>query len=87
MRIKESILDTIFPSCCFICKKEGGYLCQDCKAVLEISPVHKRYSGTNISDLYFALPYQNYLIKELINKFKHEPFVKELGKSLSSLII
>jgi competence protein ComFC len=87
MGLKESILDIIFPSFCFICKREGDYLCQDCRSVMEISGKHKIYSGENISDLYFALPYQNSLIKDLIKKFKYEPFVKELGKSLSSLII
>ncbi|MCX6760614.1 MAG: hypothetical protein NTZ84_00700, partial [Candidatus Nealsonbacteria bacterium] len=87
MGLKELILDTIFPSFCFICQREGNYLCQDCKSVLEISSSHKNYCGRNISDLYFAIPYQNFLIKDLIKKFKYEPFVKELGKSLSSLII
>lgn len=87
MSLKELILDIIFPPSCFICQREGDYLCQDCKAVLEISNCHKNYYGKNISDLYFALPYQNSLIKDLIKKFKYEPFVKELGKSLSSLII
>lgn len=87
MGLKELILDIVFPPSCFVCKREGDYLCQDCKAVLEISGVHKNYCGKNISDLYFALPYQNSLINDLIKKFKYEPFVKELGKSLSSLII
>ncbi|TFG35941.1 MAG: ComF family protein [Parcubacteria group bacterium] len=87
MGLKELILDIVFPPSCFVCQREGDYLCQDCKAVLEISGVHKNYSGKNINDLYFALPYQSSLIKDLIKKFKYEPFVKELGKSLSSLII
>jgi len=87
MDFKDLILDVIFPPCCLICQREGSYLCQDCKSVLEISSSHKKYCGKNISDLYFALPYQNSLIKDLIKKFKYEPFVKELGKSLSSLII
>jgi len=30
-------LDIFFPRFCFGCKKEGTYLCDDCKAVLEIS--------------------------------------------------
>jgi len=87
MGIKELILDIIFPPSCFVCKKEGGYLCQDCKSVLDVSSSHEKYRGKNISDLYCALPYQNSLIKDLIKKFKYEPFVKELGKSLSSLMI
>ncbi len=40
-----------------------------------------------LDDLYFAVPYQNFLIKNLIQKFKYEPFVKELAKPLAFLII
>jgi len=87
MNLKSSILDIIFPSFCLGCQKEGNYLCEDCKATLEISTSHKKYPGKNIDDIYFALPCQNSLIKTLIKKFKNEPFVKELGKALSSLII
>jgi len=34
-----------------------------------------------------VLPYQNGLVKKLIQNFKYEPFIKELSNSLSSLII
>lgn len=30
------ILDILFPSFCLGCKKEGSYLCEDCKAILDI---------------------------------------------------
>src|ERR1041384_1575858 len=36
-KIKEFLLELFFPSFCLGCKKEGTYLCQDCKATLEIS--------------------------------------------------
>jgi len=81
------ILDIVFSSSCVICQREGDYLCQDCKATLEILTSHKKYCGKNMDDLYFALPYQGSSIKNLIKKFKNEPFVKELGKALASLII
>ena len=87
MNLKNFILDIIFPPFCLGCQKEGNYLCQDCKATLEVLTSHKKYSGKNMEDLYFALPYQGSLLKNLIKKFKHEPFVKELGKALASLII
>ncbi len=85
--LKKSILDVFFPSFCLVCQKEGDYLCPDCKGVLEVLSVHERCQRENIDDLYFALPCQNPLIKNLIKKFKSEPFIKELGKTLSSLII
>jgi len=44
---------------------------------------HKKLSG-----LYFAVSYkENSLVKNLILKFKYEPFVKTLSKTLADLII
>ncbi|MDO8504188.1 MAG: hypothetical protein Q7S60_05945, partial [bacterium] len=87
LNIKNFLLDLFFPKTCFSCQREGDYLCQDCKATLEVSSLHKKFSTLNLSDLYFPVPYQNPLIKNLIQKFKYEPFAKELAKPLSSLII
>ncbi|MBU2539786.1 hypothetical protein KJ786_01330 [Patescibacteria group bacterium] len=36
-RIKDFILDILFPAFCLGCGLEGTYLCDDCKAILEIS--------------------------------------------------
>ena len=101
--IKDFFLETIFPRFCFGCHRENYFLCPDCEAVLEISevsyclcPKPKRLSqagkcpkcqSKNLDGLYFALPYQKALIKKLLQKFKDDPFVKELAKPLSSLII
>lgn len=76
-----------FPKFCLSCQKEGEYLCQDCKAMLDISGFHQKYKTSNLSDLYYPLPYQNKFIQNLIKKFKYEPFVKELGFTLTVLII
>ena len=35
-KVKNFLLELFFPCFCFGCQKEGTYLCQDCKAVLEI---------------------------------------------------
>lgn len=40
-----------------------------------------------LNGLYFALPYQNNFAKILIHQFKYEPFVKDLAKTITSLII
>ena len=87
-KIKNFLLDIFFPKFCFSCKKEGSYLCKDCKATLEISEIQcpKCQSG-KLNGLYFALPYKSPLIKELIKKFKYEPFAKEISNTLVSLIL
>lgn len=81
------ILDLLFPKFCFGCQKEGDYLCEDCQAILEISGFHQPYRTSHLTDLYFALNYQKPLIKNLIKLFKYEPLVKDLSKTLSSLIL
>lgn len=101
--IKNSILDIVFPKSCLNCGGEGDYLCDDCKSCLEMSPYiyclcedAKRLfeigkcrlcRSKKLDGLYSALPYQNNLTKKLIHNFKYEPFIKELSKPLSSLII
>jgi len=102
-KIKEFILNLLFPKFCLGCKKEGEYLCQDCKAVLEISEYQyclcknskrvieigkcQKCQTKKLNGLYFATDYQSSLIKELIKKFKYEPFAKEIAKDLACLIL
>lgn len=86
-KVKKFLLDLFYPKFCFLCQREGSYLCEDCLATLEVSPFHQKYSTKNLTDLYFALPYQKPLIKKLIQSFKYEPLIKELAETLSSLII
>jgi len=86
-KIKNFILDILYPKFCLNCGREGSYLCPDCQSTLEVSSSHTEYQTEEIKDLYFALPYQNQLIKNLIKLFKYQPFVKELSQPLSSLII
>jgi len=85
--IKKFLLELFFPKFCFNYQKEGNYLCEDCKSLTGVLQIHQKYSGKNLKDLYWAAPYANPLIKNLIQKFKYEPFVRNLSKSLSSLII
>jgi ComF family protein len=87
MKIKEIILDLIFPKFCLGCNKEGIFLCQDCFSTLEISTNHQKFKGKNLTDLYFPVNYENFLIKRLIQNFKYPPLIKELKKELASLII
>lgn len=126
-KTKEFFLNLFFPRFCLGCKKEETYLCQDCRATLEISehqyclcnknplrlpsPTHlstskgclpphlsigkrnkagkcKRCYSKKLSGLYSSLSYQEKsLTKKLIHQFKYPPYIKELAKPLSSLII
>lgn len=102
-KIKEILLNILFPKFCFSCGREGNYLCEDCKALLEISQYQyclcqhpkrvdergkcPKCQRKKLSGLYFALDYKNPLIKNLVQKFKYKPFVRELAKPLASLII
>jgi competence protein ComFC len=87
MKIKEFILDLIFPKFCLGCKREGTFLCEDCFSILEISTTHQKFKGKNLADLYFPVNYENFLVKRLIHSFKYPPLIKELKKELASLII
>lgn len=86
-KIKNSLLNIIFPKFCFGCQKEESYLCQDCESVLDINMFHQTYSTQNLQDLYWAASYQSPLMKNLIKRFKYEPFVKELAENFSGLIV
>jgi len=83
----QFLLELLFPKFCFGCQKEGSYLCSDCQATLEILSEHQKYSGKNLKDLFWSVPYQGFLIKKMIQNFKYEPFAKELSQPLSFLII
>ena len=85
--IKEFLLDLLFSKFCFSYQREGSYLCQDCQSIIGVLRSHQNYSRGNLSDLYWATPYQSSLVRNLIHSFKYEPFIKELAKPLSLLII
>lgn len=86
-KFKNLILNLFFPKFCFNCTREGDFLCQDCLFTLSISDVHKIFRGKNLEDLYFAIDYENFLVKKLIKNFKYPPLIKDLAKDLASIII
>jgi ComF family protein len=87
MKFKEFILDLIFPKFCLGCKKEGSFLCEDCFSILEISTSHQKFKGKNLTDLYFPVNYENFLVKKLIQNFKYPPLIRELKKELALIIV
>jgi len=90
-KVKNFVFDLLFPKFCFNCQREGNYLCEDCQSTLGVLNTHQKHQthppAGGLKDLYFALPYQQPLIKNLIQRFKYQPFVKELAIPLTSLII
>jgi ComF family protein len=128
LKFKEFLLDLFFPKFCLGCKREGAYLCDDCRTLLDISeynyclcdkptrlipsPPHQSFKETygvgarqktgkcsrcrdkKLSGLYFALPYnlpagrqEKTLTKKLIYQFKYKPHLKDLAKTLASILI
>jgi len=101
-RIKNFILDLIFPKECLGCKEEGAYLCQQCWAEIELnkkfycvfckkeSDLSKICSeckkNTCLNAVWLAADYNNELLQNLIHNFKYN-YLEELDKILADLII
>lgn len=101
--MKNFLLDIFFPKFCFGCGREGTFLCPDCQSCLEIledtfclcqNPKRLPEAGKcsscrikKLDGLFFAISYQNKLVRKMIQEFKYEPFIKDLAKPLTNLII
>ena len=99
IKLKDFILDILFPKFCASCGLEGNYLCYDCFYLIEI--LDRQYCpfcnspnlrtcpscDKNLNGLFCAASYQNFIVKKMISEFKYEPFVRDLSKILSYLII
>lgn len=57
------------------------------KIVLDGKSCSSCRNPKQLSGLYCAASYDNFIVKKLINQFKYEPYIKELSKPLSFLII
>lgn len=86
MKIKDLLWEIFFPKFCLSCKKEGAFLCPDCKATIDIFSYHKVEKNKYLDDIFFAVNYNQPLVQFLIKKFKYDPLIKELAKELSGLI-
>jgi len=100
--IKNLIIDFLFPKTCFGCGKEGAYICDDCVAVIDISryqyclcskPSRLIKGGkchycqnSRLDGLIAAVPYEVVLAKNIIHKYKYNPFIKALSKELAMII-
>jgi len=69
------VLDRQYCPFCFPPRIVFAGTCLSCKRT-------KKLAG-----LYCAASYENFIVKKLIHQFKYEPYLKDLAKTLSSLII
>ncbi|MDP2930207.1 MAG: ComF family protein [bacterium] len=102
-RIQNFLADLLFPKFCLNCRRQGLYLCDDCTAMIDIlssyfclcyEPLRLGKPGKcpvcqrkPLNGLFFAVSYENLLVQALIRQFKYPPYAKELGKTLSDLIV
>ena len=103
LKIKNFLIDILFPRFCLSCGKEGVWLCQDCMNILETRdvascPVCLRRvidfrtcpsckNKTNLSGLFWALSYEKPLVKKIIHQYKYGPLIRELAMPLANIII
>lgn len=83
--IKKIIIETVFPKHCLTCNKEGVYLCEDCFSLIDFLPKID-FKTRYLDGLISAVSYNNIVTKELITKFKYEPFIKDIAPTLAYLI-
>jgi ComF family protein len=103
-RIKNQILDLLFPQFCLRCNKEGFLVCPDCVSLIELNPFQycpfcpvpnrviqngkcQSHQNFKLNGLFSACDYKNPLAKKMLFLFKYEPYIKNLGLPLASLII
>lgn len=77
-----SLIDIFDRQYCPFCSSAGGT-----RAVIDGKTCPSCRQTKNLTGLFCAVRYDNPLVKNLIEKFKYEPYAKELYLELSSLII
>jgi ComF family protein len=86
-KIKNFLLDIFFPSFCSGCKKEGSFLCKDCKYKIEILKTPSCFpEKAIIKKFYCATEYRNRTLKNLMHNFKYK-YIKEINNELSEIMI
>jgi len=87
-KTKAFLKDLLFPKFCLGCNKEGVFLCQDCRHLLDILEVDFSEKNKSLDGLYFALSYkENKLCQKLIHNFKYPPYLKSLAPVMADILI
>lgn len=101
-KIRDFILDLIFPRQCLGCSKENSYLCQECLANIELNKIfyciickgstkyselcEKCKTSYDLNAVWVVADYNNKLLQDLIHSFKYK-YLQEISNTLSSLMI
>lgn len=101
-KIKDFILDLVFPRICLACSQESFYLCENCLDKIPLTdklgcPVCEKITlygktcencqrKTYLTGLLYATSYKNPIIREAIKLLKYK-YVKELSEALAKIII
>lgn len=101
-KLKDFILDLLFPKFCLGCQKEGFYICHQCFEKIEINKFSncficgKRTSDnqvcqncqrkTKLTGLLIASDWENLLLRQIIYEYKYR-FIKDLSKPLGQIMI
>lgn len=70
-----------------IAERQYCPFCPQPRAVVDGRTCNYCRRSKKLAGLYCAASYNNFIVKKLINQFKYKPYIKELAKPLSSLII
>ena len=87
LKIKQRILDVLFPKFCAGCGREGDYICDDCSVFVGEAPLI--YPGQGLSGLVSAWEYQG-IIKKLLSDIKYKKvsnIIEGLGEKAFKVIV
>ncbi len=82
MKLKNFLLDLLFPIQCLGCNKPGEWLCQNCLEKIKINSFAKFLK----EDIWVATDYNQALIKKILYSYKYN-FVTNLGEKLGDLLV
>lgn len=91
-RLRNLILDLLFPLECLNCGEEGSYLCENCfqelknseENYLTLTPANLK--ANNLKKIYLAGDFNSSILNNLIIKYKYN-FISALGKPLARFLI
>lgn len=102
VKIRDFILDFLFPKHCLGCQKEGSFICANCFGNIEINQFSTCFicskrsvdnrvcpdckKKTKLAGILIASSWDNLLLRQLIYEYKYR-FIQDISKPLSQLLI
>lgn len=84
LEIKNFFLDLIFPIECFVCRREGAWVCDECFE--KIKPDVHSLRGEALNKIITFYSYDNEIVKNLIHGLKYR-FVEDLAQTIGILFV